>query len=101
LVNNLEKLQKQLENYEHQESQVKTGLLNAESHFKEQLQALQLHPAFRKFLNSEKRLIQSEKLLCSIENYIRSEKENQNINPVLRNITKEFVKLNNLNKANL
>jgi hypothetical protein len=60
-----------------------------------------MHPAFRKFLNSEKRLIQSEKLLASIENYIRSEQESQNIHPVLRNVVKEFEVLNALNKKNL
>lgn len=81
--------------------ELQTALLNAESHFKEQLNVLQEHPAFRKFLNSEKKLIQSEKLLCSIENYIRMERDSQNIQPVLKDISQQFEVLNNFNKANL
>lgn len=101
LGGSIETLQRQLEEYEGFEAQSKTGLVNAENHFKDQLNELQMHPAFRKFLNSEKRLIQSEKLLASIENYIRRERESQNIQPVLRDISEQFSLLNQLNKASL
>lgn len=88
-----------LEDKEQQENEVKSGLLEAESSFKEQLNALQMHPAFRKFLASEKRLIQSEQLLHSIEQYIQTQRENQDIGPILKDIRQEFLSLNQNNKT--
>ena len=61
------------------------------------MNALQNHSAFRKFLTSERKLIQSEQLLFSIEQFIQLHKDNQNIKPVLKEIINEFEQINQFN----
>ena len=65
-------------------------MIEAESSFKNQLNKLQMHPAFRRFLASEKRLIQSEQLLHSIESYIRVQKGSDNLKPLVGQIEDKF-----------
>lgn len=93
-------MQKLLELREQQETDIKSAMIEAESSFKTQLNKLQMHPAFRRFLASEKRLIQSEQLLYSIESYIRAQKDSDNLQPYLTKIDEKFETLNTQNKIN-